>query len=164
KLFTQSVDGAIIGQALYLPNTNVAGSVHNVVFVATMHDSVYAFDADNADGANAAPLWRTSFLSDGVVPIPIKLQRCAGTTGWQEVGVLSTPVIDPASGTLFVVAKTLENNVQVHRLHALDVATGLEKAGSPIRITASFQSGAIQYFFQDAFQVNRPALMLQNGN
>jgi hypothetical protein len=163
KLYSQPVDGAIVGQALYLPNITVAGSKHNVVYVATMHDSVYAFDADNATGANAAPLWHTSFLSKGVTPIPIKMQKCGGTTRWDEVGVLSTPVIDPASGTIYVVAKTLENKVQIHRLHALDVATGLEKAGSPVKITASYVSNGQTYTFADAFQVNRPALMLLNG-
>jgi hypothetical protein len=164
KLFTQPVDGAIIGQALYLPNIAIPSvGTHNVVYVATMHDSVYAFDADNATGSNATPLWHTSFLSPGVTPIPVKLQRCGGTTHWQEVGVLSTPVIDPSSGTLFVVAKTLENNVQVHRLHALDVATGQEKPGSPVKITASFVSDGKNNVFADAMQVNRPALLLQNG-
>ena len=164
KLFTQPVDGAIIGQALYLPHVTIAGSLHNVVYVATMHDSVYAFDADNANGGNALPLWHTSFLSDGVTPIPVAVQRCGGTTRWVEVGILSTPVIDPATGTLYVVAKTLENNVQVHRLHALDVATGQEKPGSPVKITASFVSNAKRYVFADAMQVNRPALMLLNGH
>ena len=164
KIFSQAVDGAIIGQALYLPNITVAGNLHNVVYVATMHDSVYAFDADNASGTNAAPLWHTSFLSAGVTPIPIGLQKCGGTTRWKEVGVLSTPVIDAASGTLYVVAKTLENAVQVHRLHALDVATGQERTGSPVKITATYKSNGDQYVFADALQVNRPALTLLNGH
>jgi hypothetical protein len=165
KLFTQPVDGAIIGQGLYLPSITIPGSgVHNVVYVATMNDSVYAFDADSASGANSQPLWQTSFLINGAAPVPIKLQKCGGTTLWTEVGIVSTPVIDPVAGTLFVVAKTYENSTFVHRLHALDVTTGLEKTGSPVVITASYQSGSQNDVFADAMQVNRPALLLENGN
>ena len=132
KLFTQPVDGAVIGQALYLPGVTIPNAgVHNVVYVATMHDSVYAFDADTATGKNARPLWHRSFLKQGTTPVPIALQRCGGVTRWTEVGIVSTPVIDPVAGTLYVVAKTYENSAFVHRLHALDVATGQEKTGSP---------------------------------
>ncbi len=165
KLFTQPVDGLVTGQALYLPGVTIPGaSVHNVVYVATMHDSVYAFDADSATGSNASPLWQASFLTNGATTVPIKLQGCGSTTKWTEVGIVSTPVIDAVSGTLYVVAKTYENSVFVHRLHALDVATGLEKTGSPIVITASYPFGNKNYVFQDAMQVNRPALLLDNGN
>ena len=76
-LFSQPVDGAIVGQALYLPQITIPGAgIHNVVYVATMNDSVYAFDADSATGENAAPLWHTSFLINGATPVPIKLQGC----------------------------------------------------------------------------------------
>jgi hypothetical protein len=164
KLFTQPVDGQIIGQALYLPKITIPGAgVHNVVYVATMNDSVYAFDADSATGSNANPLWHTTFLIGGAVPVPIKVQKCGGTTDWKEVGIVSTPVIDPVAGTLYVVAKTLENSTYVHRLHALSVATGLEQAGSPIVITASYEYGGTNYVFADMMQVNRPGLLLENG-
>jgi hypothetical protein len=165
KLFTQPVDGAIVGQALYLPSVTIPGAgQHNVVYVATMNDSVYAFDADTATGQNASPLWHTSFLSKGVTPVPIKVQGCGGTTGWTQVGILSTPVIDPVAGTIFVVAKTYEGSNFVHRLHALDVATGAERTGSPIVITASYRYQGTNYVFQDYMQVNRPALLLEKGN
>jgi hypothetical protein len=165
KLLARPVDGAIVGQALYLPSITIPGAgVHNVVYVATMNDSVYAFDADNNNGNNASPLWHTSFLVNGATPVPIALQGCGATTMWTQVGIVSTPVIDPVAGTLFVVAKTLENSNYVHRLHALDVTTGLEKPGSPIVITASYQSGGKNYVFADAMQVNRPGLLLENGN
>src|ERR1039458_1292482 len=132
KLFTQSVDGAVTGQALYLPSVSIPSlGVHNVVYVATMHNSVYAFDADSATGANSSPLWHTNFLLQNVMPVPISLQGCGGTTRWTEVGIVSTPVIDPVAGTLYVVAKTYEHVAFVHRLHALDAATGREKTGSP---------------------------------
>jgi hypothetical protein len=165
KLFTRPVDGAIVGQALYLPGVKIPGAgVHNVVFVATMHDSVYAFDADSATGDNAQPLWHTSFLTNGATSVPVALQGCGGTTEWKEVGILSTSVIDPDSGTLYVIAKTYENSKFVHRLHALDVTTGRDKTGSPIVITASYEFEGKNNIFEDAMQVNRPALLLENGN
>lgn len=165
KVFTQPVDGAIIGQALYLPNVTIPGAgTHNVVYVATMHDSVYAFDADDANGANASPLWQTSFLTNDAKTVPITMQGCGKVTGWAEVGVLSTPVIDPLAGKLYVVAKTYEKGASIHRLHALDVATGHETPGSPVVITASFKNGAETDVFKDAMQVNRPALLLSKGN
>ncbi len=164
KLFTQPVDGQVIGQALYLPGVTIPkAGVHNVVYVATMNDSVYAFDADSATGANASPLWHTSFLKSGVMPVPIDLQRCGGVTFWKEVGIVSTPVIDPVAGTIYVVAKTYENSAFVHRLHALNVATGQERRGSPIVIAASYESAGQNDVFVDKMQVNRPALLLENG-
>ena len=163
-LFAQAVDGAVIGQALYLPRVTIPKlGVHNVVYVATMNNSVYAFDADTATGGNASPLWHTSFLTNGATPVPVKTQGCGGTTMWTEVGILSTPVIDPISGTLYVVAKTYENSQFVNRLHALHVATGLERTGSPIVIAASYEVGGKIYTFAPAMQVNRPALLLENG-
>lgn len=164
KLFEQPVDGAITGQPLYLSNITFPDtSSHNVVYVATMHDSVYAFDADSAAGTNAAPLWQVSFLSPGVTPVPVSVQGCGSVTKWTEVGVLSTPVIDAASGTLYVVSKTYKNGTHTHQLHALDVTTGAEKPGSPVTIVGSVQVGKKKYTFRDAMQVNRPALLLQNG-
>jgi hypothetical protein len=164
KLFTQPVDGLVIGQALYLPAVAVPGAgVHNVVYVATMHDSVYAFDADSASGSNANPLWHTTFLINGATTFPIKQQGCGATTTWTEVGIVSTPVIDPVAGTLYVVAKTYEKSTAVYRLHALDVATGLEETGSPVVITASFEFGGTNNVFAPAMQVNRPALLLESG-
>jgi len=164
KLFTQPVDGAVIGQTLYLPAVQIPGNgAHNAVYVATMHDSVYAFDADTATGTNASPLWHTSFLTSATTTVPVAMQGCGGTTQWSEVGIVSTPVIDPVAGTLYVVAKTHENSAFVHRLHALDVTTGLEKPGSPIVITASYEFAGKDNIFEDAMQVNRPALLLQKG-
>jgi hypothetical protein len=165
KLFSQPVDGAIVGQALYLPGVTISGSAHNVVYVATMNDSVYAFDADTNTGANAMPLWHTSLLSKKVLAMPIALQGCGGTSGWSQVGIVSTPVIDPVAGTIYLVAKTYENGKSfVHRLHALDVTTGLERSGSPVLISASYPYNGRSNLFVDKMQVNRPALRLDNGN
>jgi hypothetical protein len=164
RLFLQPVDGQVIGQALYLPQVSIPGAgVHNVVYVATMHDSVYAFDADSNTGKNADPLWHTSFLSLGASTVPVAVQGCGGVTMWSEVGIVSTPVIDPVAGTLYVVAKTFEHFRFVHRLHALNVATGLEQPGSPVVIAASYEIAGKNYVFADAMQVNRPALLLNNG-
>ena len=165
KLFTQPVDGYVSGQPLYLPGVNITGQgIHNVVYVTTMHDSVYAFDADNP---NAGPLWMTSIFTyspAGATSVPATFQKNAGTTGWIEVGIISTPVIDPQSGTIYLVAETYENNSVVHRLHALDVSTGVEKFGGPTTIAATFTQNGTTSTFQDRYQINRPGLLLANGH
>jgi hypothetical protein len=168
KLFTLRADGYVVGHPLYVPGLNVSGKgVHNVVFVATMHDSVYAFDADNATGANASPLWMTSLLTyspPGATPAPISVVGCSTETAWAEVGVISTPVIDPQTNTIYVVAETYESSKLVHRLHALDITTGAEKFGSPVTIAATFTSTAGTSTFLSAKQINRPGLLLVNGH
>ena len=165
ELFTLPVDGAIIGQVLYLGSVSVMGKgVHNVVYAATMHDSVYAFDADNNSGANASPLWETSLLPPGAVPVPMDVQKCQNVTQWTEVGVVSTPVIDASTGTLYVVAKSYENGVPIFRLHALDVTSGLEKLGGPVEIAASFTLNGQTDTFSSLAETNRPALLLTNGH
>src|ERR1700722_1233650 len=136
-LFTYPVDGQVYGQPLYLPGVIVPGKgIHNIVFVATEHDSVYAFDADND---LVAPLWHVSFLdpAQGVTAAAATDLQCDSIT--PEVGITGTPVIDPATGTLYVVAMTEQasNGSYTHRLHALDVATGAERPGSPVDIQAS---------------------------
>jgi hypothetical protein len=163
KLFTQPVDGASVGQALYLPNVSIPNhGVHNVVYVATMHDSVYAFDADDDVGGNALPLWKRRVLPSGATPVPMSVQRGQGTTGWTEVGVVSTPVIDSATGILYVVAKDYLNGVVRNRLYGLGVATGASKF-TPVVISATFASGGKAYTFNNLTQVNRPALLLSKG-
>jgi hypothetical protein len=165
KLFTQPVDGFIVGHPLYLPGISITGQgVRNVVYVATMHDSVYAFDADNP---NSAPLWMTSIFSyspAGATTVPATVLRNGPTTGWNEVGIISTPVIDQATGTLYVVAETYENGNVVHRLHALDVSNGLEKLGGPTTIAATYTLNGVTSTFRDLYQINRPGLLLANGH
>ena len=168
KLFSQSVDGIVAGQPLYLSNVTIPGKgVHNVVYVATQHDSVYAFDADSNQGGNASPLWQVSFVDPaaGITTIPASIAGCSTTTKFTEIGVVSTPVIDPNTGTLYVVAKTMENGAFVYHLHALDGATGQEKFNGPVVISASFTANNGQVVkFVDKGQMNRPGLLLANGN
>ena len=151
--FADPVDGLIYAQPLYVPNLSIAGGAHNVVFVATEHDSVYAFDADSA----GAPLWFTSLIPIGASTVP---PNDVGSTVFPEVGITGTPVIDASSGTLYVVAETKETNPfsgvsYVFRLHALDILTGNERAGSPVVVSAPG--------FVSTHLMQRPGLLLANG-
>ena len=110
-LFSQSVDGYVYAQPLYVPNVNIPGKgVHNVVYIATENDSVYAFDADNNTGDNANPLWHVSFINpaDGITPISDSDINCDGAV-YPQVGITSTPVIDLTNNTIYVLAETKEN-------------------------------------------------------
>lgn len=165
NLFTLSTDGAIVGQVLYLGNVAVAGKgTHNVIYAATMHDSVYAFDADDNTGDNASPLWQTSLLPPNATSVPMSVQGCQGVTNWTEVGIVSTPVIDASTNTLYVVAKTYENGNPVFRLHALDVTSGQEKLGGPVQIAASYVVNGQTETFSAFAETNRPGLLLTNGH
>ena len=165
KLTTLPVDGFVVANPLYLPGVNVLGQgVHNIVYVATLHDSVYAFDADST---NKSPLWMTSILNyspAGATSVPSSVKKDSNTTGWTEVGIVSTPVIDPTTGTLYLVAETYENGSVVHRLHALDVTSGVEIPGGPITIAATFTLNGVTTTFTDLYQMNRPGLLLANGH
>jgi hypothetical protein len=128
KLFSYSVDGYVYAQPLYISNLRMNGASHNVVFVATEMASVYAFDADNfGDGT---PLWRTSLLQAGETPQP-------GGNPKPFQGLTSTPVIDPATNTMYLVSAQKSTGNPFFRLHALDITTGQERAGSPVVIHAS---------------------------
>src|SRR5258707_5478838 len=160
KLFGMPVDGFVYAQPLYMPSVNLPNSgTHNVLFVATAHDSVYAFDADTG-----AQLWKTSLGT----PVPSSV---INTPAIQvEVGIISTPVIDPSTPTLYVVALTYENSVQIYRLHALDILNqGAEKLGGPIQIAAQYNGsgapndGAGHVRFGAAEHLQRAALTLVNG-
>lgn len=172
KAFVQPVDGQIYGQPLYLPWRYIPGKgLHNVVYVATQNDSVYAFDADSNAGANAAPLWQVSLAdaAHGAAPGATAVSNLdLGTSSSGEactdispkIGVTATPVIDPLSNTLYVVAKTRENGVMVNRLHALDARTGQERAGGPAAIPGSLTTPIP---FDPVWQFNRAALLLSKG-
>ena len=170
RLFAQSVDGAVYAQPLYVPNVNIPGKgVHNVVYVATEHDGVYAFDADSNTGSNSAPLWQKSFInpSNGITTISDSDINCFGAVV-PEVGITSTPVIDLTTNTIYILAETKENGSFFHRLHALSITTGAEKFGGPATISGSVagtgvgSSGGILTF--DPLQhFNRSGLLLTSG-
>lgn len=171
KLFSFAVDGYVYGQPLYLGNVSIAGKgMHNVVLAVTEHDSVYAFDADNGSGANAAPLWQVSFINAaaGVTTVPYADTGCNQIV--PELGITSTPVIDPASGTVYVVAMTKETAgggaTYVQRLHALDISSGAERPGSPVAIQATYPGtgeGGNTLVFVPRNYKQRPGLLLLNG-
>jgi hypothetical protein len=159
----------VYAQPLFLPDVNINGRTYNVVFVATEHDSVYAFDADQTTAI--APLWKTSFLNPTTTTVPsTDLFRRYGIEDISpEIGITSTPVIDPATNTLYVVTMTKENgNQYTYQLHALDVKTGLEKSGSPITIQASisgtgYDNSGDKISFNAYAENQRTALLLSNG-
>jgi Divergent InlB B-repeat domain len=165
KLFSYPVDGQIYAQPLYMPNVTIGGQIHNVVVVATEHDSVYAFDADNPGNT---PLWQTSFInpSAGVTPVPNSdYQNCPSIL--PEHGITSTPVIDPASGTLYLVTDTKENGNFFYRLHALSVSTGAVNNSVQIQVsvpgTGDGNDGQGNVPFVALQQRQRAALLLSNG-
>lgn len=164
KLFTRDVDGYLYAQPLYLPDLRIPGKgVHNVVFLATAHNSVYAFDADDPDAK--LPLWKIN-LGPSVPADEVY------TTQWTdmrvEIGITSTPVVDTATGTIFVETKTKERGTYVQRLHALSLTTGKERAGSPVLIKASVAGkgqGSVngRIAFDPVKQLQRASLLLTGG-
>src|SRR6266404_4621792 len=171
KVFTYPVDGFVYAQPLYLANVKIPqDGVHNLVFVATEHDSVYAFDADSDSGANAGPLWHVNLLNAAadVTTMPASDTGCNQIV--PEIGITGTPVIDPATGTLYVVAVTKESAggsvSYFHVLHALDVTTGAERPGSPVVIQPTVQGtgdGRSTVTFIPKNYKQRPGLLLLNG-
>ncbi len=159
KLFSLPVDAEIYAQPLYMPNVTVPGQgVHNVVYVATMNNSVYAFDADT--GGN--PLWKVNFGT----PMPDSV-CCVDRDILVQIGILSTPVIDPNAGVMYLVAETYENGVTAFTLHAISITTGAD-VETPVVIkgsvagTASDGTGKVLPF--TAFdQWQRTGLLLANG-
>ncbi len=160
KLFSYLVDGYAYAEPLLMSNVTINGAVHNVVYVATERDSVYAFDADSYGGGT--PLWQVSLLKSGETPL----------TGAQIVpnqGITSTPVIDPAAKTIYVVsAQRSSASGSTYRLNALDITTGAQKFGGPVTLHASVpgtNSTAVNGVVSlPGSCVQRAALLLANGN
>jgi uncharacterized protein YjdB len=163
KLFSYAVDGYVYGEPLLMSNITVNGAVHNVIYVATEHDSVYAFDADSY--GTGAPLWQVSLLQTvgGVAETPVTVGAIQ-----PYLGVTSTPVIDPTTNTIYVVSEqTLAGNSSF-RLNALDITTGAQKFGGPVTIQASVKgnnSDAVNGIVSLTTScIQRAALLLANGN
>jgi hypothetical protein len=164
KLLTLPVDGKVDAQPLLVSGVTIPNKgVHNVVFAATEHDSLYAFDADS--GVN---YWQVSLLKAGETTSDTR--GCGQVT--PEIGITATPVIDPTAGphgTIYVVAMSKDSAANYHqRLHAIDITTGAEQSGGPIDIQATYpgagdnsSNGNVVF---DAKQYKaRPGLLLVNG-
>jgi hypothetical protein len=171
RLFSYPLDYQSLAQPLYVPNVDIPGKgIHNVVYVATMADSVYAFDAESNVGPNASPLWQVNFTnpSAGITTASGPFLPCATTEdrgpGFTQEGIVGTPTIDTGTNTMYVVAKILDNGTVRHQLHALDIATGQERSGSPVTMSATTTSNAGRVVnFNSLHQKNRPGLLLLNG-
>jgi hypothetical protein len=153
------VDGPVDAQPLYISALSIAGGTPNTVFVATEHDSVYAFDSDSG-----AVLWHVSLLGTGEKPSDTR--GCSQVT--PEIGVTSTPVIDRtagAHGIIYVVAMSIDAGSNYHqRLHALDITTGAELSGGPVEISATYPAtGTATSSFDAKSYEERAALLLLNG-
>ncbi len=165
KLGEFVVDGKVDAQPLYLSQVTIGGQKKNVLYAATEHDSVYAFDADSVSGTSSAQIWKASMLGAGEVPSDDR--GCGQVT--PEIGITSTPVIDRGRNAIYVIAVSKDaSGNYIHRIHALDLTTGQELFGGPKTITATFpgsgagSSGGSVVF--DPSQYNeRPGLLVVNG-
>jgi len=172
KLYSFPVDGQIYAQPLYVHAMNMPGKgLLNVLYVATMHNSVYAFDADASTGT--AALWHVN-LGSSVDPSSFKVPGSIPYTDIQlEIGILSTPVIDRTASVIYVVDETMAPGYPEFYIHALDLTTGAEKLNGPVEIQATVPGtgwagleGAPngQLPFRPEYHLQRPGLLLANGS
>jgi hypothetical protein len=171
KLFSCQVDAAIYPQPLWAANLSFSGVKHNVVFVATEHDTIYAFDADNN---SCSVLWSASLIDTNHGGSPgetwVSFNDVMGCTDTQpDIGVIGTPVIDPVTSTLYVVSKSGNSGTFFQRIHALDITTGNEKFSGPQMISATVSgtgagSSGGNVSFDPLGNNQRPALLLTNGH
>jgi hypothetical protein len=165
KLFSCTADGAIYGQPLWVPNVNIGGGTHNVIVAVTMHDSVFVFDAD------ASPC--VTYWNEQLIPSGETYGSYADVSTsdiYPDIGILGTPVIDPSSGTIYLVTKTKTTGGTYHqRLHALSLAGGTEATNSPVEISSSSVTfpgsceGSTTNAFNTLTENQRPGLALING-
>src|ERR1700730_9768284 len=157
-LFKLPVDDDVNAQPLYVPNVAISGQgTHNVVYVATMSDSVYAFDAD----VGGTALWSIDLATlVGATPVQIANFAFGGNKNVVgNLGILSTPVIDSSTNVMYVVACTLENNTMAYRLHAVDITSGAEPYGPGMLISGSYGSQT----FDARYQIQRVSLALSGS-
>jgi sugar lactone lactonase YvrE len=170
KVFSYTVDGQVYSQPLYVPNVSVQGQgTHNVIYVETQNDSLYAFDAD---GLSPTALWQVSFINpaQGITPVSCLTD---GNTDiscgvYPMYGINSTPVIDPSTNTMYLVTRTDNNGNYFQTLHAIDITSGAEKFGGPVNIAgfvpgtgAGTRNGVVA--FEALQDVQRAGLLLLNG-
>lgn len=170
KLHSYPVDGSVYAQPLYVSGVVIGGRAHNVLYVATMNDKLYAFDADSS---SPAPLWMRDFTSPpAVTPVPITDIAAPGLNIVGNIGIQSTPVIDGPSQRLYLLARSKENGAYVQRLHAVDIRTGQEHDGSPVTVEGSAPGtapdatpgpGGTIITFDPKMQAQRAGLALANG-
>ncbi len=164
KLVTYNVDGAVLAQPLYHPKLDVPGKgTFDVVFVATEHDSVYAFDAS---GKVRTPLWERHYVGNGVTTGPDDYG--GRTTLGGEVGITGTPVIDPATGVMYFVTMVLRNNVREQYLRAINIKDGTDFGPGSVKIAATVAGDGVgsnggQIAFDAGIQNQRAGLKLING-
>jgi hypothetical protein len=162
KRCSYAVDGQIYAQPLYVPGLAIGGAKHDTVFIATEHDSVYAFDANCGQ---SKPLWQVSFLGPNITTMPCTSDnqaQCDVTIMSPEHGITPTPAIDLKAGTIFVAAQSVESGVYTQKLHALSLATGAERQGSPVTIKGqALGNAATKFDPTQAFQ-RAGLLLLQN--
>jgi hypothetical protein len=171
KLFSCPVDGVTYTQPLWVPGVTISGAVHNVIFVATQHDSLYAFDADSNP---CVQLWHVNLIASthggtaGETSVPTGSVGSGFQDIQPEIGVTSTPVIDPATGTIYVLSKSVNASTTFfQRLHALAMTTGAEKFSGPADLSASVPGtgdGGSTVSFDLQNQHQRSALALVNVN
>jgi hypothetical protein len=155
QLFSVALQGFVFAQPLYLANVqNIAGGTHDVLFVATEHDILYALDADNG-----SVLWQQSFINPPNITTVTSSEVSCGDLK-PEIGITSTPVIDQSTGTIYLVTKTKETGVYFQRLHAIDITSHAEKFGGPVVISATVNGQT----FDPLRNHNRPGLLLENGH
>ena len=160
KLFTVHTDGQIYAQPLYVSNLVIAGGTHNVVFVASMRNTVYAVDGDSG-----TVLWSQNF-GPPIVPQEVETdQNIVWSTG---LGILSTPVIDPATNYMYFVSGVEPTGTHNYgwNLNAIDITTGLPVHGSPVAIAATYQTADLPnpLVFNAKIHNPRPGLAMANGN
>ena len=170
KVFSYSVDGQIYAQPLYVPNVSIPGQgIHNVVYVETQNDSLYAFDAD---GLSPTALWQVSFVNPAAGITPVSCQ----TDGQTDIscgvypiyGITSTPVIDRTTQTMYLVTRTHNKGKYFQTIHAIDITSGAEKFGGPVNITGSVPGTGVgskngTIYFDPLKDVQRAGLLLYRG-
>lgn len=171
QLFQYPVDGDVYAQPLYLSGVSIPGQgVHNVLFICTAHNSVYAFDADSNTGTNAGLLWHVNLGPSAATPNNVFGNRFGAYADIRpEVGIIGTPTIDPATNTLYVDALTNDvGTTYYHRIHALSIFDGTEKLGGPLLVDANYPGAGVASSngvlnFANEYNLQRPALTFLNG-